>query len=641
MISKGGKIFWCFLATLLVVALWLTSSGQTYLYGVPGDVLEGLCQAKKLVPAPALSPYLFLEPLGSDILFSASLVQSLALVLGFVLSWLALYKVWNNPVSPTLTCGLLFFGAQTLWLTTSSPGQSGLVLLKALAVACIVSAKVPLLAGAVLSLAIGEPSSGVAFYLALCYLSYRRQEAYGPFVTVLSVVGIGSLLPILCGSYLLRPSLEALSLWVLLPIASLLLSPQIREARLGLYVTLIIASVLTGTPELASAICLGDLAVVGLGSKSEELETEGLVVPTARLVHILALLALIAGVLPGEQHLNRRILIPAQKSRLALHQLLFPFSLQTHAQRLDEEAWRSQTPFPGMRSQDIDLLNKLETPFRVLSPEEATEDRTLSLVYALLAEQPLQGWVTPQHLSTSSLTCRQQNKNLIAGEGAILFRQSERSRVETGPEAPKEVEKLPDLNLQSVLNLPFRSQTLATESGGAYRLKSFREDEILVFQDGPTTISLSAGPQVYQLLSLKDPENTREVVINTLQLSLQAPESQAVLPSRSLVPLEFKMTNRGDTPITSQEIKSVNLKVVQGASFSPFEQQFPSDFVLFPKEAIKVQLFLATPEAEGDYQLVASLDTIDEVTHPLPIEGETQFRTWRRLPPVGTWVEEP
>lgn len=52
-------------------------------------------------------------------------------------------------------------------------------------------------------------------------------------------------------------------------------------------------------------------------------------------------------------------------------------------------------------------------------------------------------------------------------------------------------------------------------------------------------------------------------------------------------------------------------------------------------------LRLATPEGEGRLRLELEAVTPEGKVLPVPIKEAVEILTWRRMPPVGTWVEEP
>ncbi|HIB66207.1 MAG TPA: hypothetical protein EYO33_14105 [Phycisphaerales bacterium] len=645
MIGRAAKGGWIFLAVVMALAVWVYSTGQVYLYGFGSQVMEHLAQAANLIPSetyPRL--YSFFTILPMDSALTASLFQSVLALSAFSALWLTLRRVWDNPVSPTLTCGLLFFGAMTGWFRIDSPEAALTLLFKAGAVATLVAGKVPLLAGCVLVLGYSDPAFGIAMYLALAYLAYLRQKSYGNFVSVLAVVGTGSLLAVLVGSYTLTPSTIGLSLWSAVPLLSLLLVRELRKERAGIYLTLLSGSVVTGSPEVASAICFGDLALLGLQVKGESEEAEDLPqdlsLSLKNLTQTVALFILILGVVPGEQRLNRYILVPSQKKKVPLSRLFVPFSLTHHGQNLDQ-LWRGKTPFPGLSQNGLILLQKGDGPFRVLTPDESYEDRTLALAYALLSNRPLRGWISADSLSGSSLTCRHLKKNVLLEDDEILFRENGTERLESGPQAPENPQELPPLQLDSVWSLPIRHQNVSEKPGTGYILKTLKTTEKLFFPDTPAVVTFAAAPEIYRVGSLNDKKKFRDFRINSIALKLIPPSLELPVPSRSLVPLAFSLTNQGENPITSEELKSITLGLGSGSDFPAPSQSFPKKFVLFPGETINLPLTLVTPTAEGTFRLQASITTVRGQTFPVPVSGDGVITTWRRLAPTGHWVEEP
>ena len=645
MIGRAAKVGWKFLALVMALAVWLYATGQIYLYGFGPQVMEHLAQAAGLVPSdvyPRL--YYFFTVLPLDSALAASLFQSLLALAAFTGLWFTLRSVWDNPVSPTLTCGLLFFGSMTNWFRIDSPETALTLLFKAGAVATLVAGKVPLLAGCVLVLGYSDPAFGIAMYLALAYLAYLRQKSYGNFVSVLAVVGTGSLLAVLVGRYTLLPSTGGLSLWCLIPLLSLLLMKELRRERAGIYLILLLGSFITGSPEVASAICLGDLALLGLQLKGETGETNeatgNLTLSVRTITQALALIVLVLGVLQGEQRLNRYILVPSQKKKVPLARLFLPFSLAQHGQSL-EQPWRGKTPFPGLSQNGLDLLKKDDGPFRVLTPDEPYEDRSLALAYALLTKRPLRGWISPAALSGTSLTCRHLKQNVLLEDDQILFRENGTERLASGPQPPKNLEELPALELDTVWSLPIRHQYVSEKAGTGYILKTLKTTERLFFPDSRAVVTFAAAPEIYRIGSLKDKKKYRDFRINSIALKLLPPNLELPVPSRSLVPLTFGLTNQGENPITSEGLESITLSLGAGSDFRAPTQSFPKKFVLFPGETIRLPLNLATPTAEGTFRLQASMTTVRGQTFPVPIAGDGLITTWRRLAPTGNWVEEP
>ena len=646
MMGWRSKLLWGALTVLMGLALWMSRLGQVYLYAVPDGVLESLASGKGLVSEKL--PWTLttlLAHLPGDALRNVSLFCLAILLCSFIALWLSLHKIWQNFISASLTTGALFFGANTLWLTSDTPTACLGAAFKALGVACLVAGKVPLLLGPVLGAAYCDPAAGVALYLALAYMAYKRHEAYGVPVAVSSVLGGGLLLAMFCADYTLRPSVSGMGVWALLPLLALLGNKELRASRSGLYLTLLLGSAVTGSAEVASAICLGDIALLALkvpASSNPAPRAPGeWRIPLRMVIHAAALVALIMAVLPGEQYLNRQILIPAQEKKVAFQHLMVPFSLHKHAELLESEPWRLQTPYPGIRAQDVNLLREVKTPFRVLTLGQVAEDRQLSLVYALLSGQKLAGWDSTHELSASSLVCKQLGRNVVVGQESMLLRADDSSRLEPGIQLPGEVKDLPPVDFRRLLNVPFRAQIVSEGPGTGFRLAADEGVETLFFADTPAQVAFSTHPHRYLLASLSNDKNRRELEIASPSLALTAVEPNNVIPSRSLVPLEFKLTNTGLSPLSTDELESVTLRMQAKQPISPAQQAFTKKFILWPEETIKIQLFLATPEAEGRYQLAASFKTIDGRSRELPVNGDDVVNSWRRLPPVGTWIEEP
>lgn len=644
MISRRASIAWYVLAVLVGLVLWLESCGRTYLEGFPLEVLEKLCAVRGLTPVEGSALYRVLAVFPLDSALVVSLFCALTMTAAYALVWFTGGKVWENPVSPTLACTLLFLGGETFWVQADSPGESLGVLALCFGFACVVAGKLPLLGVATVLSLLSAPAYGFSFALLLLYLSRLRRETYGTAVTALTAgVGVVSVLYYLY-SFGLSPALSGWSFWTFLPLFGTALSRELRESRLGLYAVLLGGSALVGAPETASAIFLGDLVVVGLRERPVDTTLPGAAVyasvPRSTLVGWLGFVLTLAAALKGEQDLNRTILIPAQKSKVSISTLFIPFSLEAHADGVAAGRWPGKTPYPQLGPLEIEAARALDGPFRVLTLESIGEARDLSLLTALLSEEPLHGWSSPRTLSTSSLTCKAVGTNVVVGETAIL-RDHGKLEVSRGPELPKDLSKLARLDLLDVWSLPFRAQELTDSKNSGYRLVSSDLTETLYFSNVPARIAFSANPDRYKIIDLQRSDNSRELEIHPFELSLKSSSLDAPLPSRSLVELEFTLTNTGTGPISHRELDSVTLGVTEGESFTPFEQSWPGKIVLFPQETIPLKLYLATPEREDRFALKASFKTVDGAVTELPITGNLEFKSWRRLPAVGTWIEKP
>jgi len=625
-----ARLIWGFLTVLTGLALWLHGSGQVYLYGLPDEVLEALAQGAGLVPASTPAGVTdLLARLPFDPILSASLFSSGSLVLSFIIVWATFRRIWANAVSAALAGSLLFFGLGTLWLTAATPTDCLAVAFQALGVGCLVAGKVPLLLGSVLGAAYCDPAAGVSLYLALAYLAFKRQEAYGVPVSVASVLGGGALLALFCTGYTLVPSLSGLGVWSLLPLLGIAKSSELRASRGGLYLTLLGASVLTGSPELASSVALGDLAFMALRGSTPQADSDSPPGPgRLPLVHGAALLVWTLAVLPGGQSVQQRILLPAADREIALSTLLIPFSLETHAQNLERDSWRVHTPFPGMKAREVELLQSVQGPFRVLSlNDKPSEDRKLAVIYSLLSGQPLSGWDDPSQLSASSLICKALGSNVLVGGEAVLFRNGDSCELQTSPSLPTELSALPRVDFRRVLNVPFRVQKVSENPGTGYHLSTGKKTETLFFADQPAVVAFSAAPRQYLLTSLSDPTLKQEIEISRLRLELVRSEPEESLTSGRRSPINFMLYNRGFSPISAAEVESLTLTLSGVSTVKPAEQPLAKSFILYPEEGISLELFLAAPEQEGDYQLEASFKTLEGREREMLIGGPATITT--------------
>lgn len=642
MISRVATFAWYALAVLVGLVLWVETCGRTYVEGLPLEVLEGLAGAKSLISAPQDPFYLLLSRSPMDAVFTVGLFCGLTMLGAYALIWFTGRKVWENPVSPTLAGTLLFLGADTFWIQADAPQSTLTVLVLSFAVAALISGKLPLLGLAVILASGLAPAYGVTFSLVLLYLSYVRRESYGKAVSAVTAsVGVAGLL-VHIFRFGLEPSLSGFSSWTWVPLLGLALSKELRESRGGLYLALALSAMVGAAPEVVSAICLGDLAVVGLRERPlDSMSGQNgsySAVPRSRIVVGIAFVLTLAGALKGEKDLNSKILIPAQKQKVGILTLFRPFSLASHADLVGRDRWQGKSPYPALGRKEVEASRSLSGPFRVLTLDELAEARDLSLLMALLSGQPLHGWSSEGRLSTSSLTCKRAERNVVVGE-TVIFRKAGEVEITDGPGSPPDPTKLAPVDLLTLWSLPFRPQVLSGAKNSGYRLVASGSTETLVFTEGPAQVVFSASPDQYKLIDLKDSKNSRKIEIHPFALSLKCPELDAPLPSRSLVEIDFVLTNTGQGPVTHRELKSVTLGVLEGESFSPFEQLWPDNVVLFPQESMAVKLWLATPEREDEFRMKASFKSIDGHVFELPLSGRPEFKSWRRLPAVGTWVE--
>ncbi len=642
--------WWRLLGLLLLVAIWVCAAARVTVQGLPLGVLERLARGQGLLTDPMtpwLDPLSWLARLPGDSLRWAAVFMAVGGLGAALLIGLVAQNIWKNAMSSVLMIGLLFFGSNTMWALSTSPIDSLEVLFLACSVAAIISGSVPTLGGCILATTAVSPATGLALYPVLAYLCYKREKAYGMIVSSATLFGVGCLLIPIAGTFRWEPSCSGLTLFSILPIGLILFGRKHFFERTGTYVSLIFGALLSGSAELATPIALADLAHYALTSASMTEQEESLSggndektwsVSLPVLASVLATVLLTLGVLKGEQSLNRQILIPAQKAKLPLSELFGFFSLSQHSERFTEESWRASIPFPELKQSDLEAAQELHAQnssgFTVLTLASESEPRRLSLLYALLAKRPLQGWDDPEHLAGPLLLCKLRGQNFLSSGPEVLFRGADGSI--SRPQRPTYKPKPNDqaaLELGGALAVPYRIQTINRNPGASYRWHSGTEEYVLSFNDQAAEMILTDRVGKVTISSVQDPKNQRVVEIFPLRLELAGFYSDSVWPSRSLVPLRLVLANRGQSPVTSELISNVLVKTSGAESFSPFVQKISKRFILFPEESIQLSLQLATPEPEGMYEVQVFIRTPAGEEFRIPLLGTNEFRTRRRLPP--------
>ncbi len=645
--SGAAKVWWLFLTLLLGLAIWLSATGALILRGSPLPLLESLAQARGLVvTSPQSWGVALLARLPGDLLAWTAMVTVVANLLGALALYLAGRWTWKNPVSPVLAVGVAYFAEKTLWLAAVYPEESLTHLVMSLALASLLAGAVPLLGLFVLALALLSPAQAIMFLPTLVYLGYRRQPAYGLILPSVVLLGVGGLLIPLSGDYRLQPSLFGWSWLTFVPLVLAFWPESVRQARAGIYLTLLLGSLLTGQAELASVLALGDLAFVGLAwleQPPSESRLPGLALRASWLFGALATLLFIAAVLPGERHLNRRVLIPAQKARVPFSELWRFFSLDRHARRAAQDSWRATVPFPEMTPRDLEVALELPEASRTqgicpLTFDSPVESRRVALLYALVSGRPLRGWDSSRHLAGPLLLSKLRGKNLLSDGPVVILRRAD--SVQVGAPAPK-LEGVPsELDLRRVTLLPYRPQAVSVKPGAGYRWISAGGELEVAFHDTPAEVLLSAEPGEIRIVSSHPSHAVRHLEVPNFSATLSGLPEES-LPSRSLVPLRLRLKNTGELAFSSEMLAHWRLESVGVESFGPFTQRPGKDYILFPGESTVLEVELATPETEGLLWLKAFILAPDGEEFQLKVEQSEPLRTWLRTPPVGTWVEEP
>lgn len=670
MIGRPGKLWWGFLAALLVAAVWLTGTGHTLLHGFPLDVLEAVARGRGLLPLlekpPLLDGTALLGRLPGDSLAWAGWATTGLNGLSAVLLYLTCRRSWGNPISPVLATGAAFFGARTMWVQSLTPTDSVMHLLLTLALAALMAGAVPLLAGVVLAVAVLAPEQGLALYLALAYLAYRRQNAYGLALPTVALFGVGCLLIPLADGYRMQPGLDGWYLWSLLPLALAIIPSELRSARGGIYLSLLLGSLLTGSPELASLLALGDLAFVALeacrpASKIDDVdadkgETEsaeadpadplhpgGVRLPALTLGGLLASVILVVVILPGERFLNSKVLIQSHKVDVPILELFKVFSLDEHARRFAEQPWRSRVPIPGLTAADCELALSLAdtgapSGLCPLTLDGTAERRDIALVYSLLSGQRLVGWDDPRSLAPPLLLSKFQGKNLISDGPTVVMRRNGSADVASRALAPK---KPAPLDFRHLMATPYLPQTVSHEPGAGYRWISGGQSYEVSFPDSRAEVMVSDHQGEVRLASLVKEGARRHLEVAPTNWVMAGLPSYRAVPSRSLIPLTLTLSNQGEGPLSSRMLAGWRFELTGGEDWNSFRQENPKPFLLFPGESTNLDFQLSTPEGEGLYQVRAIALTVEGKEVEVPLAGPSQIRTWRRMPAVGTWVEEP
>lgn len=651
---------------LLLLAVWLTATGHIMLHGFPLEVLEGLARGRGLIrpaDAPPVDGLALLGRLPGDSVAWAGWATAGINSLAALLLYLSCRRSWANPISPVLALAAAFFGPVTMWASSTTPGDSLLHLGLALALIALMAGAVPLLAGLVLAVAVLAPSQALALFLALAYLGYRRQTAYGLALPTAAVFGVGCLLIPMAAGYRMEPGLGGWQLWSALPLALALIPSELRAARGGIYLSLLLGSALTGSAELASVLALGDLAFVALQACRPTFDSETAAGPAAErtlpgepleggralrlsavsLGGAVATVILVAVALPGERYLNSSVLIAAHKKDVPLSQLFRIFSLDQHARGFVQEPWRARAPIAGLSAADCEQAlglgeERLPDGICPLTLDGLAERRDIALLYSLISNQRLVGWDNPASLAPPLLLSKLQGRNLLSQGPTVILRQDGAARIAPAPEPPRNPAPL---DFRHLMPVPYLPQTVSKEPGAGYRWVSAEQSYEVSFPKERAVVLVSEQEDEVRLASLRKGGARRHLEVAPTRWLLAGLPSQTALPSRSLVPVSLTLSNQGEGPLSSRMIASWRFEVRGGESWNSFLQENPKEFLLFPGETTDLDFQLSTPEGEGVFEVRAVALTVEGKELEVPLAGSSQIRTWRRTPAVGTWVEEP
>ena len=646
---------WSFVWLLLIVATWLSSCGQFWLEGVTLAELESIARGAGLTGTSGPGN---LESFHSSLFISSdfgfwpfdpltvsSWVRSLCTLLGCVLVMVASYKTWRNPISAALVSGSLYWGASTTWVVTTTPTESLLHLALALGFCGLLWESIALLAIAVL---LALPLSGATFItlaLPLMLFSLRPkksdQKLYKKFVSVLALLGMAYCLYRGIG----WPSLASLNPWILVPLVGLWRLPKLREQRKELYLVLILASLISATPCLAIALSLGDLSAHLFDAWQDKPDAPAVgdhefQVSSKVVFHGLALVAFIAVILPGEQHLNRKILVPSQKKHISLDKLFLPFSLHKHLRNFEKEDWRQRAPFPELEAHDVELFAKMSPKFMkslaVVTTDELGENRRLSLLYSIINSLPLKGWSNAEELNPPLLACKSSGKNLLKKGPTLVLRDHNQAQIADESERPSTVSP----NLSKLVPVPYQEQILSETVGSGFGWTSpGGEPWNIGFPEEPTVLKLGLAPLMHTIGDLQDSAHSEKVEIHPFRWEISGDFSEHIHPSGTLLPVKLTLKNTSLARISSESIEYIEFKTRGPLSYSPFQQRLREKFLLDPGQSTDIELTLATPTWSSTFELSLVMVTKDGQRRELAITGANTIRTYYRLPPVAHWVE--
>lgn len=636
-----SRFVWAFLSFLLVLVVWLTSTAKPWLYGYPLRILEDLCQGRGLNELQnPVTTSIAIAQWSSSPVFAVTCFQWLCSMATVALIFVSLRHHWSALASRSVFAGALFMSSATSWSEYVGPDLSLLHLLQAASLTSLLLGSVPTLAMWTIALSVINPLSGLASFATLIFLSVVRREQIAPWVTGLGVFFSGITL-LVWSPNRLALGLDEFSLWATLPVLTILLNTRLRRTRGPLYLILLSSALLTNQPEFASAVVLGDIFSLLLTDSEEKAQSRA--VQTLLQLACISLFVLV--ILPGEQYLNRKILIPAQKKHLPLGQLFTPLNLESYLRKLGTKNSRAILPFSAFRAVDAECaisLKQVDNPvFSVVTLDDRPEDRTVSLLYALISGKRLDGWVRGESLDSAFLTCKVLKRNLLIEGPTLVVRDSDTARVSRESAPPVKQDSKHELELKALVAIPGLLQTLEQAPGASFVLKTDYGQYRLHFPDSPAQISLSYQESSITISDPSKPETGRTLRIEPLSLTLSPIPSETILPSRSLLNLGFSLRNDGETAISSGLIQRLRIDNNSSTSFGPYDQTIQDDFILFPGESIPMTLGVSTPAMEGHFTLKVSILTLDGSQIPLKPDKPIIFRAWRRLPSVRNWVEEP
>ncbi len=312
------------------------------------------------------------------------------------------------------------------------------------------------------------------------------------------------------------------------------------------------------------------------------------------------------GVEPGESVWNRRLLVAAQQQDIAIESLFQPLSLTSWVERHGHRI--------GLSQEDLTLaaqLRQSEGEVTVLTPTAEDESLEVAAVLATLSGRPLSGWhadpKSPELYPAPALARHLGQPEICPGQ--VVIRGLEKSRLPFPSDVPAPgcLVDLGETNYQVSRNGKPWGRPVAS----SYFLVPLTPGQ---YEAGGQTFSSRLDQALAHL------EVTRV--------------DQTKLPSRSLTQVHLALTNPSQEPISLDWVRRCRLWV-EPASYPTGQQAFPTG-LLQPGQTLVFPLWLTTSEQEGIAPGWLELEGPRRQRVRLPLGP---IRTWRRLPPVGTWPD--
>ena len=629
--KKAGNVF---LLALFALAVWLYPVGMAQLEPDPSFALDW---------APRLAP-----DVGDSWALAAATTGLLQLLSAGLLIW-GLRKTSGRWFPACLATVATFAGSSEGWMLTNSLEQALIHLLIVVFFLGFLFEKYLALFLATLLLLPLSLATAIALLIALGIQNWLDEQPGRPLY-----VTCGATALILAAHSFWPPT--GIWLW-LLPLA-VHLHPEYAFLAVFYLLSAGMGSGGDFGPGLASGMVLGQAWLTQWeSSEPSNFETEvaeglrTLSLPKRSCLKLALILLLVVAVLPGEQRLNRELLIGSQKVGLKLPQLFQPQSLKEWT-LLSGERY-------GLVSSDLILAEELARtpgPVTVLSFGEKT-GRWPAAVLSTLSGKNLEGYAADGTLLPGPTLAKELSRpEILDGElvavrgyagndspletiwqgenGSAIFRLPKRAN------PALEIPDLPEMLAPGVL------LDLGVE-GLSYQV--WREGEKwgrpVHFPAGtPSSFLLPTKPGSYEIefesgKRLGPFRSDLPSTLSRLKAEFQG-EPYQVRPSRTPLRVRLRLTNNSEFPLPLAWVEAVRFN----HTGSPLKEDNPRPFVrlhqtgqLAPEESVELETWWLIPPTEGEFEVSLTLRGRDGLEHTIPFDPPLRLQTWRRVSPTAVW----